>query len=180
MKKTLSLLISLALVSIAVTPAQAAKTGKVLCGGVHGPRAGNTELVDSSIGLRNANLEDAVRITRFTIRNFFGTVVADFGDAGGALPPNTDFPSPVDVSTVPPGANYYLTTTHIFGTRFINNNVPAGGGNNASILVEFETDGDPKLFFVSGSLRVVELVGGIGGVRGVEHTRTSLACFELK
>ena len=184
MKALVIVLASLVVAFAAVAPVRAASSGKVLCGGVHGPRAGNTELVDTSIGFRNANLNPGhdVHISRLTIRNFFGDVVRDFGDTGpsGTLPPNTDFPVPVDVTTVPPGANYYLTTSHIFGTRFIDDNVPAGGGNNISIVVEFTTSGDPDLFLLGGSLRIVELIGGPGGARGQEHTRSTLDCRALK
>jgi hypothetical protein len=56
----------------------------------------------------------------------------------------------------------------------------AGGGNNISIAVEFTTNGDPDLVFVGGSLRVRELLGGIGGTQGAEHSRIGITCQRLK
>src|SRR5437773_12421999 len=67
-----------------VMPAEARdRAGTVICGGVHTPRANFTEIIDTAYGFRNANLErpEDVRITRLTIRNFFGDVVDDFGEA---------------------------------------------------------------------------------------------------
>ncbi len=181
MKAVLAVLTaSLIVAASAGGPAEAARSGKVLCGGVHTPRAGNTEIADTAISVRNATGTD-VRITRFTFRDFFGNVAGDFGegaDPATNLPTNRDFSPPVDVTTVPPGASYYLATSHIFGTTFLPG--PAGAGNNISITVEFATEGDVDLAFVGGPLRVVELLGGLGGGRGQEHSRSSIACHPFK
>jgi hypothetical protein len=51
--------------------------------------------------------------------------------------------------------------------------IPAAGNNTA---LEFMTD----LVFVGGSLRVRELLGGVGGAQGQEHSRLGLTCQRLK
>ena len=166
-----------------VMPAEARdRAGTVICGGVHTPRANFTEIIDTAYGFRNANLErpEDVRITRLTIRNFFGDVVDDFGEAAVPprdLPTNRDIPPQFNfnITTVPAGASYYLTTSHIYGNTFMPS--APGAGNNISVVVEFSTAGDPDLFFVSGSLRTREL---IGGVQGQEHARATITCQRLK
>jgi len=178
----LSLVVALVIVLAAVVPAQARGDGRVICGGVHSPRPSAAEMYDSTISVRNANLERPadVRITRLTIRDFFGNVVDDFGEAATparplptnkAIPPSFNF----DVTTAPPGANYYLATSDIYGNNFMPS--APGAGNNISIAIDFTTSGDPDLVFVGGSLRVRELVGG---VQGPEHSRAGNTCWRLK
>jgi hypothetical protein len=179
-----SLVIVIALVVSTVVSAHA-REGRAICGGVHTPKTQTAEMFDTAISSRNANLERPadVRITRLTVRDFFGNVVGDFGEAATPatpIPTNKDIPPSFnfDVSTVPPGASYYLTTTNMYGNSFLP--TPAGGGNNISIAVEFTTNGDPELVFVGGSLRVRELLGGVGGTQGQEHSRLGLTCQRLK
>jgi hypothetical protein len=178
----LSLVVALVVVLAAVVPAQAGGDGRVICGGVHTPRPSAAEMYDSTISVRNANLERPadVRITRLTIRDFFGNVVDDFGEAATParpLPTNKTIPPSFnfDVTTVPPGANYYLATSDIYGNNFMPS--APGAGNNISIAIDFTTSGDPDLVFVGGSLRVRELVGG---VQGPEHSRAGNTCWRLK
>jgi hypothetical protein len=180
-----SLLVAVVLVLTAAVPAHARGDGRAICGGVHTPRLQSAEMFDTTVGVRNANVERPadVRITRLTVRDFFGNVVDDFGEAATParpIPTNKDIPPSFnfDVSTVPPGASYYLTTTNIYGNNFMPT-IP-GGGNNISIAVEFTTSGDPDLVFVGGSLRVRELVGGVGGTQGQEHSRIAITCQRLK
>src|SRR5438477_8291416 len=94
---------------------------------------------------------------------------------GTFRPTGTFLRSSTSTSTVPAGASYYLTTSHIYGNTFMPS--APGAGNNISVVVEFSTAGDPDLFFVSGSLRTREL---IGGVQGQEHARATITCQRLK
>src|SRR5438067_10544403 len=146
----LSVVIALVVVLAAGVPAHARGDGRVICGGVHTPRTQTSEMFDTAVSIRNANLERPadVRITRLTIRDFFGNVVDDFGEAATParpIPTNKDIPPSFnfDVTTVPPGASYYLTTTNIYGNNFLPS-MP-GAGNNISIALEFTTSGDPDL-----------------------------------
>jgi hypothetical protein len=181
----LAVVIALFVVPITAVQADARGDARVICGGGHTSKTQTAEMFDSTVSIRNANLEHPadVRITRLTIRDFFGNVVGDFGDAAtpaGPIPTNKDIPPSFDfdVTTVPPGASYYLTTTNIYGNNFLPS-LP-GGGNNISIALEFTTTGDPELVVIGGSLRVRELLGGVGGTQGQEHARLGITCQRLK
>jgi hypothetical protein len=143
---------------------------------------GQAEIFDTAYSFRNLNLARPadVRITRLTIRNFFGDIVGDFGEAATSattIPTNRDIgPSfNFDLTAVPPGANYYLTTSNIYGNTFLP--TAQSGGNNISVVVEFVTDGDPELFQVGGSLRVRGL---LGTAQIEEHARATLNCQRLR
>src|SRR6266705_2165396 len=87
----------------ATPAAAAAKSGRIVCGAVHTPRYFGTEMLDTTIGFRNANPDSSVTISRLTIRNSFGDVVHDSGPATLVPHPvNADYPGGLD-----------LTTTHI-------------------------------------------------------------------
>src|SRR3989442_11197179 len=127
----------------ATPAAAAAKSGRIVCGAVHTPRYSGTELRDTTIGFRNANPDSSVTISRLTIRNSFGDVVHDSGPATPVPHPvNADYPGGLDVTTVPPLASFYLTTTHIWGLFPVPVG-PASGGVFLSAVVEFTTVGDP-------------------------------------
>src|SRR5207249_1123147 len=85
-------------------------------------------------------------------------VVHDSGPAIGVPHPlNRDIVPPQDITTVPPGASYYLGTNHIWG----NNSVAGPGGNQQgfSMSVDVEYSGDPKTNLrVTSTLRVRERV----------------------
>ncbi len=171
------------------TPAAARKSETALCGAVHSPRGiGLNEMLDTSIGLLNGNLDSSVTITRLTIRNFFGDIVHDSGPAVGVEHPlNTDTEPDQDITTVAPGATYYITTSHIWpGNGFVRDPVPGrvGGGNSMSVHVEFITDGKPELFVVTTGLRGRERIQTFPGsgvfFQGGEKTRTSRKCDLLK
>ena len=136
-------------------------------------------LAGSRISFHNADLQNAVTISRMTFRNFFGVVVHDSGPAVGVPHPlNTDFTPFVDITFVPPGANYYVRTNHIWG----NNPLPAeAGGNQAgqsmSVTIKASVQGDKDLFRVVGSPRIRERL--VDGTEGAEHTRGTSLCFKL-
>lgn len=191
MRSLLALAVALTIALAAVAPAYAdeeLRSGRVFCGGVHGPRAfvsgTPTQIIDTSYGFRNANLRSGadVRITRLTFRDFFGNIVDEFGDGApsGSIPTNKDIPPTFsfDITTVPAGASYYLTTTHIYGNAFIPG--PGGAGSNMSVVVEFTTTGNSDLFFVTGSLRTRQLlVGPTGLFQHEEHARTIITCTKM-
>lgn len=161
--------------------AAAAKQVRIVCGAVHTPRFGGTELLDTSIGVRNSNPAASVTITRLTIRNSFGRVVHDSGPAAFfPHPANTDYPGGLDITTVPPLASYYLTTTHIFGFGDVPGEETARGGNFMSSVVEFATEGDPSLVHVGASLRArerIETFPGSGAFfHGAEKSRNPFRC----
>lgn len=162
------------------TPAAARESGTALCGATHTPRGvGLNEMLDTSIGLLNGNLDSSVTITRLTIRNFFGDIVHDSGPAVGVPHPlNTDPNPDQDITTVPPGATYYITTSHVWpGNGFVPDPVPGrlGGGNGMSVHVKFITDGKPELFVVTTGRRGRERIETSPGsgifFQGGEKTR---------
>lgn len=178
MKRVVALCFS----SLALLPAYSfAGGGTVVCGAVHFVLAGGTQLRSTVISLRNLDLVNPTAVERITIRNAFGDVVHDSGPATGREHPrNTDFsedfPDGLDITVVPPGANYYLATTHIWGS----NNVPPQGGRLSSTgqslaaTVEFSKEGKGALFVVGGSIRARDRFAP-----GAERSRTASQCTEV-
>jgi len=146
MKRVLSLLF----VSLLVFVAQvgAAATERRNCRAQHLVRFDGTELIYTTISLRNANAAHDVTIERLTFRDFFGVVVHDSGPAIGVPHPlNSDIAPPHDITVVPRGASFYLRTQHIWGR----DPIPGGDqrGYNMTAVIEFSTKGNPALFFTS-------------------------------
>lgn len=125
------------------------------CAVSHFVRVGGTEIRSTSISLRNFDPTHAATIERITIYDFFGRKVHE--SVAPAHPINTDIPGGVDITVVPPNANYYLRTNHIWG----NNSIPDLGdgfdgnarGFNMTAVVEFSKPGNPKLFAVGTNTR---------------------------
>src|SRR3989442_15049575 len=129
----------------ATPAAAAAKSGRIVCGAVHTPRYSGTEMLDTTIGFRNANPDSSVTISHLTIRNSFEDVVHDSAPATPLPHPvNADYPGGLDVTTVPPLASFYLTTTHIWGLFPVPVG-PASGGVFLSAGVGFTPVGGPPL-----------------------------------
>jgi hypothetical protein len=156
----------------------------VECGGFHLVRvnaaANLSEVFTTNISVRNRNSNDSVTIERIAIHDIFGNLVFDAGVAGGsALPLNTDLVPPLDVTVVPPDANYYLSTKHIWGLGPL----PAGNQNgfNLSIRIQYSTSGRSDLVAVVGSNLVRQRVqiGPSTFVEGEEHTRARQECQRL-
>ena len=161
-----------------------AEIGKVRCTIPHFlrfPSSSGTEIRSSVVVFNNGDLVNPTTIQRFTIQNFFGGVVHDSGPAVGVPHPlNTDFTSPVDITVVPPGATFYLTTNHIW------DNTEVTGGNEQgfamSAVVEFSKEGGRDLFSVRGRARTrqrIQISPGVFG-QGIELSSNLLHCFTLK
>jgi len=171
---------------LSVSTADAAQTTKVGCGAIHALRNSDSEILTGTISVRNIDLANAVTIERLTYRNFFGDVVHDSGPAVGVPHPlNADFTPPQDITVVPPGATYYLSTNHIWG----NNPIPGPAGNAQggamSVVVEFSKDGSRDLVVVGSGLRdrqrffIFTPTGPIP-VQGTELSRDRLICVDVK
>jgi len=150
------------------------------CGGFHIVRA-NGEMFSSNISIRNQNPAESVTLERITIHDIFGNVVFDAGAAAGApIPPNTDLVPALDVTVVPPHANYYLSTKHIWGLGPL----PAGNQNgfNLSWAVQYSTQGRSDLVAVVGSNIVRQRIqtGPSSFAEGDEHTRVRQDCLRLR
>jgi hypothetical protein len=86
------------------------------------------EIKTSQVSFRNVG-DGTATIERFTIRDFFGDVIADVGPSTGTpLPLNTDQQPPVNVTNIPSGANFYLESDFFFGL----NPIPANPGETAN------------------------------------------------
>jgi hypothetical protein len=147
--------------------------GTVVCGGVHFIRAAGAEARSTVISLRNLNLVTAATVERITVRNAYGQIVHDSGPAAGTLhPANTDFSPALDITVVPPGASYYLATSHIW---------PSGElpdpqtGQNLAVSVQFSTVDNPALFVVEANSRTRETESP-----RAERARDSNQCTRLK
>jgi hypothetical protein len=149
------------LVASLAAPALAqASTEKFQCGMTHFIRSGGTEMVSSSISVRNADPMYPATIVQLTIRNGEGTVVHESGPAAGTpLPLNTDFPISFpggkDITVVPPGGVVYLRSNHVWG----NNGLPTGAagneaGQSLSATVAVAKDGRRSNLFVTVSPRI--------------------------
>lgn len=148
--------------SLALLPAYSFAGGGVfVCSATHFVRAeGGTELRTTKISLRNLDLVNPTTVARITILNAYGDVVHDSGPATTqAHPLNTDFTPALDITVVPPGANYHLSTNHIWGSNDIppqSGQTPleaAQGGQTMSAIVQFSKEGKSALFVIGGTVR---------------------------
>ena len=169
----------LCLSSLALLPASGfAADGGVVCGAVHFIRAQGTELRNTVISLRNLDLVNTALIERITVRNAFGDVVHDSGPATSQPHPlNTDFAGGLDITSVPPGASYYIATNHIWPAGEI---PPRDGvalaetGQNMAVTVQFSKEGKADLLQVSSISRTRERFG-----TGAERARDGGACTQV-
>jgi hypothetical protein len=174
------LALSLALAPAAVPAAP--KTQTLACNVSHFVRAGGLELRSTAILVHNYDSGNAATVERITIRNVSGALVHDSGPAAGVLIPlNTDFAVPLDITTVPSGASYYLRTNHIWG----NNSLPAAdGGNEAgqamSAVVQVSKEGKEELLVVRTRPRSRErIITPTGANEGAERSSDSGSCTRL-
>lgn len=149
------------------------------CGGVHFVRTdgtGGLEIAMTTLTVRNLDTANSVTWRRLTIRNLFGAIIHDSGPVVGTpLPLNTDLPGGLDVTFVPPGAAFYLSTNHIFGNASVPG--PAGQGNNLTTLIELSTT-HGKLVEVVQTIRERQLFSPLGAppFQGPTRTRDGRLC----
>jgi len=150
---------------------------RVVCPAFHFIRMG-LEIGTTSINFRNADVEHAATIQRFTVRDSSGDVVWDSGPTIEVPHPlNTDYVPARDFTTVPPGASIYIATNHLWDNGFL----PAGNqeGQSMSVVVEYSKRGDPDLLIVGGNLRVRQLTAP-GIPSGIEHSRAPAVCVPVR
>lgn len=166
-----------------------AHTERLRCGIAHFTRLGGAEMRTGVVVFNNGDLENPATIERFTIFDFFGNVAHDSGPAIGIPHPlNTDFASPVDITVVPPGATFYLSTNHIWDTipiPFDPTNPTLNGnerGQSLSVVVEVSKEGKPGLFEVHGRNRSRQRFQPTPGVftQGGELSSNIIRCFPVK
>lgn len=172
---------ALAFISLAAVPSYSlAGAQAVNCPGTHFVRDGGNEMRSTVISFRNMDLENAATIERLTVRNAFGEIVHDSGPATVAPHPfNNSFPGGLDITVVPPGGNYFLATSDIWGL----NSVPGSGGNSQgftmSITVESSKEGKADLLRVGTRLRSrTRLLTPLS--EGAERSSNTGTCVEIK
>ena len=186
----LTVVVGALLVSVAgAAEGEQGERGLVRCGSIHTVRsnnAGGLELFTGTVTFRNFDLQEALVIERLTFRNVFGTVIHDSGPAIGVPHPlNVDFVPALDITVVPPGASYYLSTNHIWGNSLIPGDGGNQQGNSASIVIEFSKAGKIDAAKFTASLRARRLLTvfsptGPLAVQGEELTRLPVPCYEAK
>ena len=154
-------MLALAFLSVFVSASAWAGSGTARCGVSHFVRQGGSEMRSASIVFANGDPENAVTIDRITIYDFFGRIVHD--SVANAHPINRDIaglPGGVNITVVPPHANYYLRTNHIWGNFPIGDLGDGIDGNSRGFsmtaVVEYSKQGNPKLFQVVRSSRARE------------------------
>jgi len=152
------------------------------CGGLHFTRTdgvGGLEIGTTAYSVRNLDTSEPVTWQRLTIRNLVGQTVHDSGPSTGTpLPLNLDIPGGLDVTSVPPGASYYLSTNHIFGNAAIPG--AAGQGNALTAVIEVAIK-HGKLVEVAQSIRERQLFTPVGAApfQGQTRTRDGRLCEPL-
>jgi len=124
----------------------------------HFVRMQGTEIRVTSMSFRNGDPVNPATIDKITIYDVFGIPV--FDEVAGNYPLNRDIPGGLDISTVPPNANYYLGTNHIWDTNSIPDLGDGHDGNsrgfNMTAVIQYSKRGDPKLFTVGVRARTRE------------------------
>jgi hypothetical protein len=136
------------------------------------------------IFFNNGDRDPAV-VERFTVRDDEGNIIHDSGPKIGVPHPLANGPvPPQDITTVPPGGVFSLSTTDIWGF----NNIPQYQGRglrSISVTVEMATSGDRKQVVVHAReiarqrffLPTPPFAGtGVGAERAANDT----ACFPVK
>lgn len=170
--------------ALALAPLAAfAKTEAVTCSASHFVSAGGAEMQSTVIGFRNADLENPATIERLTIRNAHGTIIHDSGPATGTPHPvNNAFPGGLNITTVPPGATYFLITRDIWGLFDVPGSAGPSQGFSMSVTIEWSKAGKAELLSVGTRTRGRErLVSPDGFVsERMEHTSTVRPCVGVR
>ena len=178
MRRIILLLLLVGLVIVPRVDAAKRRTKVTRCAIAHFFRNVGAEMVFTIIEFNNGDLTGTVRIDRITIRNSFGDVVWDSGPAIGVSHPlNTDYTPPLDITSVPNGATYYLPTTAIWGLFAVNTNQE---GFHMSVTVQWSTLGSTSKFKIMAerTARVrIDNGNGTFSQRG-ETSRKNGQCFK--
>jgi len=170
----------------AIQALQEQPTGATRCYGVHFVRgvAPGDEIQFSVIFFNNADLANAATVQRVTIRDDLGVVIHDSGPRTVVPHPLATAPIPaIDITTVPPGATYGLSTTDIWGFNTIPSQI-GRGTRSLSITAEVTKAGDPKLLSVHARQIVRQrfvsptppfVFTGLGA----ERSNTDSTCFSV-
>lgn len=173
----------LSIVGLLLIPALAAAKSEVTrCSAAHFLRANGTEMQFTVLAFNNGDLVNPAVIERITIRDFDGSVIHDSGpDVGVPHPFSIAFPPPLDITNVPSGAIYTLSTTDIWGLS----PVPGGGGNlrngtTLSVTVKVSKNGKRDLFTVHGRhlARDRNINAGVASL-GAERSANGLNCVRV-
>lgn len=148
----------------------------------HFTRLNGTEIRFGVVAFNNGDQANPVTIQRLTLQDFYGNIAHDSGPAIGVPHPlANNFGTFVDITVVPPGANFIITTVDIFG----NGPIPAGNthGNAMSAIVQWSKAGPARIFQVQGRTVTRQLIQVSPGVfqQGSELASTSFGrhCFDL-
>ncbi len=190
----MKLIVMLMLALLSIPTASWAGTVRMRCPLSHFQRSLRTEMRSAAIGFNNGDPVNAATIERLTIYDFFGIVVHDSGPAIGVPHPlNRDVrtsgaPDGWDITTVPPNANYYIRTNHIWGNNPIPDQSDGISGNRRgqfmSVIVEFSKRGKRRLFVLTTRDRARELEELNPGPPPVfreraERSSTPKTCFRV-
>jgi hypothetical protein len=174
-------IVMIMLAFLSVSTSAWAATTTVRCTVSHFVRVGGTEIRTAGIGFRNGDPVNAATIESITIYDFFGVQVHE--SVAGNHPLNTSFSPPVNVTTVPPNAAYFLLTSHIWGFNPIPNMDDGIDGNsrgfNMTAVVVYSKAGNPSLFSVGSRARSRERIPGpVPGqfFEGAERTSDFRTC----
>ncbi len=178
----MKLIVMLMVALLSIPTATWAGTVRMRCHVQHYARFGGLELHSTSIRFNNGDSVNAATIERLTIYDFFGIVVHDSGPKTSVThPSNTDFNPEVDITTVPPNANYYIRTNHIWGNDSIPDLSDGISGNQRgqlmSVVVEFSKRGKSSLFVVETGPRAR---GRINSSPQAETSANTERCFRVR
>ncbi len=158
----------------------AAETSVTRCYGTHFVRLNGTEVRFSIFAFNNGDLANPATIERLTFFDANGNVIHDSGPKVGVPHPlNRAANPPRDITTVPPGGIYALSTSDIW----VFNPIPEAPGTELiAVRVEVSKGGNPGLVAVHGREQArdrVLLPNGAFGI-GAERSANRTPCFRVK
>lgn len=160
-----------------------ARNEALTCSASHFVAAGGAEMRSTVVGFRNADLANPATIERLTIRNAHGQIVHDSGPATGTPHPlSLSFPGGLDITTVPPGATYFITTRDLWGLFEVPGSAGPSQGFSMSVTVEYSKPGKAELLSVSTRVRGRERLTSPEGLvsERMEHSSTPGTCVGVK
>jgi hypothetical protein len=146
----------------------------------HFVRRNGTEVRFTVLTFSNGDLHNEAVIDRITVRSSVGQIIHDSGPKAGVPHPLAQGPLPPrDITTVPPGGSFSLSTSDIWGFN------PIPGFENAgleliSVHVEVAKGGKPSLVQVSSREIVRDRIVTDGvAASGNERAANSAPCFPV-